>query len=209
MHRLTALTCALISLVAEVVAADADAIFWPAKPRPPFSVETRQEIFDAVPITVTEFVGAGIRIRADAAGSWIGHDTAGGRYSLRLTHYRNPNIKLAFSIFGPGEFLPDLGEKAWQAYLAGLRQTWGDALRDLTETNKADGTGDVFLFGKPYREVYYTVNRAPGTPPVTFRELFALVGGRLLVVTVEAPAERMPGLVLPVDRFLARLELVP
>ena len=181
---------------------------WPSEPRPGITIESRADSFDGVPITVSEFVFSDVRIRTDSPGIWIGANGPHGRYSLTMRHVQNPSITFSITWFGPGEFLPDIESASWSAYLEGLRQIHGTRLLDIVEGGNTGGGDGIFLFGKPYREVVYSISPDGEERSVARRELFLFLRGKLIAFVVEASPDQVVALTASVDRFLSRLELV-
>jgi hypothetical protein len=185
-----------------VASENAEVIPWPASSPPSLAVGKRNIIFDEVPATITEFTGGGLRITSDSNGDWIFTGERQPRYSLLLRSFENQDVSLAFSIYHRKEFLPDLDAGTWQAYLAGVRQRCGQNLVSL-----GDGEGNSYFFGGPYREVIYTYVESAEAPPRMRREIFGLVGDRLIIATAEGAADVLPQLKLATDQFLARLNI--
>jgi hypothetical protein len=206
MNRLQPLVVALALALPARALLDASevpsVITWPAASPAPLSVGKRDIIFDQVPVTVTEFTGAGVRITSDSNGDWISTGEHQPRYSLVLRSFENRDVMLAFSIYPRTEFLSDLETPTWHAYVAGIRARYGASLVSLEE-----GSGGFYFFGGPYREVIYTFRVSAEETPRMRREIFGLAGDRLIIATTEGDAGILPLLKLATDQFLARLNL--
>ncbi len=202
------LTLCLLQLPMVVMAAaEAPPTYWPQAPRPELALVSINEISDGVPITVHELSGAGLRIRLDAVGGWVRRNEVSPEFSALLGHPSSGEVRLGFAVFDRKEFLRDLEPERWASYLSGLRTRHGENLTGVAEGGNFDGNPGMFVFGKPYRDVAFQLTTGPGGRPLARREVFVVIDGRMLVIVLEGPPAVFPTLVVPLQRFLARLEL--
>ncbi len=186
----------------ETATASAAVLNWPDASPSRLEVTTRSEIFDEVPITVVEFVGAGVRIHSAYNGDWICQPSPAARYSLELRNYQNSDVTVGLAVYPRAQFMADLDAATWQRYLAGLRACHGASLVSL-ETS-SDRT---YFLGRHNREVVYTVAPGPDQPARRHREIFVLAGDKVIVAAAEGPDRALAPLEPSLSQFLSRLNL--
>lgn len=203
--RLVPIAC---SITLASASAENRGTFWPGAARPPMSITTREAVCDSVPVELRELTGAGLTIRLDPVGGWEYTNAASERFSIMLQQHANPEVHLGFAIFRSGEFLRDLELPHWTAYVEGLLARYGSALLEVKQAGNMDGSDGMFVFGRPYREVTYSVSDASSGTTQGHREVFVMLGRQLLVIAIEGEPEIVAALDTSFQRFIARLEWI-
>lgn len=170
-------------------------IVWPETGRPSFKVTTQDEIFDGYPVTLLHLSALDVGFKLASRPQITIDPNPSARYSLSLHDEGMPGISINFSVFNKGEFLPNLEQASWQAYLDGLSQS-GHSV--VFENSNIDQAVTPYVLSQQFRQVAYEAP-SEGANRAKRREIFAFVGDSLLVITIHGSKN-------DVDRYWFQVE---
>lgn len=161
-------------------------IYWPKEARPKLSTTSFYTNFDGIAVPMYRMQSDALSFELANRKTLRVRPPSSNRYSGELTDSRIPGVSLGVSVFKKGEFLPDLTEKTWSAYKAGLLIDKPNIDVVLENTNIGQAM-TPYIFGEKFRQIVYERKTSRGT--IKRREIFAIVGPNLLVFSVNGTKE--------------------
>lgn len=208
--RLASITLAVLSTCGFAIdgqqAFDSDAkpIFWPETQRPKTIAKPTNILFDGSPVSILSLQTGQVSLEIVKREPFSLVPESSSRYSTEIVNRNWPNVYLGLSFFDKSEFLPDLSENSWLAYKAGLALQRPDA-QVVFESSNIDSPATPYVLGAKFRQIAYEIQSGPEIAKK--REIFAFVGGDLLVFSVTGLKADVDNSWAGVDQFINEMNL--
>lgn len=179
-------------------------ILWPKTARPTLGITSFYTDFDGIHVPMLRLQSGGLTFEVASRKTLLARATKAPRYSGEFTDSRTPGISIGISVFDKTEFIPDLSIASWAAYKAGI-QIEKPGIEFVLDDSNIDSPITPYVFGQQFRQIAYEQSTAQGV--VKRREIFAFVGTKLVVFTVNGAKEAVDQNWGSVNRLISEFNL--
>jgi len=162
-----------------------DAVRWPPEARPVIEADFFTESPDGYLEERALLICGDFDLLLSVTKNWKRGTSSDPRFSFVFESVKNPEVSLGVSVFKPGEFLSDLSEDSWAAYLESLKSEKPEVNITFTHHSKVSPEPPIIL-NSEYRQIDY-VEELAGEERRKVREIFAMIRGNLYVFSFMGP----------------------
>ena len=179
-------------------------IDWPQTAPKPVRLKRFEVQEDGPPEARIIFQSPNVSLELEDHGKWQPSSKGDRPVSIRMDDKRFPGVSLSVSRFAKSEFLEDLEDENWNAYLNSITQSSHETAI-VFEHDSAKGKASPLILDRRYRQVYYEQSFADGTTWKT-REFFSFIGDDLFVFAIQGPKDRIDALTRTHNLILSRMD---
>ena len=178
-------------------------ILWPESNRPALSVSETNIMFDGYPVSVLRLQIHDLAIEISNRPDFTIESSSSNRFSGTIKDSSMPGVTIGISLFNKTEFLPDLSEKTWKAYLEGIVAN-NPSASIVFENSNIEERITPYVFDQQFRQVAYEV--AEGSNIEKTREIFAFIGDSLLVFSASGSKEAIDQNWFKVEQLISEMQ---